>query len=140
MHAPDESRLGRRPRLERADLEPDPLSQFRRWFEEARASAGDEADAMALATVGVDGAPAARMVLLTGFDHRGFTFYTSYRSRKGPELARDPRAALMFHWWAIDRQVRIEGVVEPVSPAESNAYFDSRPLASRLSAIASPQS
>ena len=123
--------------LRRRDLDPDPLAQFEAWF-----AAADPAtrEAMALATAAPDGAPSVRMVLLKGFDARGFRFFTGYESRKGRELAVNPRAALLFHWHDLGRQVRIEGVVARVPAEESDAYFGSRPLPSRLSAVASAQS
>jgi pyridoxamine 5'-phosphate oxidase len=118
----------------------DPLTLFRSWLEEARAVAGYEAEAMALATAAADGAPSARMVLLKGVDERGLVFFTNYASRKGEELAENPRAALVFHWPAIGRQVRVEGPVSQVERGESEAYARSRPRQSQLSALASPQS
>jgi pyridoxamine 5'-phosphate oxidase len=126
--------------LREADVDPDPLAQFGRWFDEATAAGVYEPEAVALATAGADGAPSARMVLMKGFDERGFRFFTNYESRKGTELEENPRAALLFHWKELARQVRIEGPVERVPPAESAAYFASRALGSRLSAVASPQS
>jgi pyridoxamine 5'-phosphate oxidase len=121
-----------------AQVDPDPLRQFARWFEEAAAAGVAMPEAMALATATADGRPSVRMVLLKGFDERGFAFYTGYESRKGRELAENPRAALLFHW--LGRQVRIEGPVERLTAEESDAYFASRPRGSRLSAIASRQS
>lgn len=127
--------------LRRADLDPDPLVQFDRWFAEAcGASDAIEANAMTLATVDDAGAPHARIVLLKDRDARGFRFFTNYESEKGREIAAEARVALLFHWAPLERQVRIEGVAEKVPPAESDAYFQSRPLASRLGAWASPQS
>jgi len=126
--------------LDERDVDRDPLRQFARWFEEAVAARVPEPNAMTLATVGVDGGPAARIVLLKELDARGFCFYTNYESRKGKELAADPRAALLFFWVELERQVRIEGVTEHVSAAESDAYFALRPRLSRLGAWASPQS
>ena len=122
------------------DLDPDPLRQFGLWFEEAREAGIEAPEAMALATSTSDGRPSVRMVLLKGASEQGFAFFTSRASRKGGELAENPRAALVFHWWPLGRQVRIEGRVEPVSDDESMAYFDTRPLPSRLAAWASPQS
>jgi pyridoxamine 5'-phosphate oxidase len=119
---------------------PDPIARFARWFRDARRSRPHAHDAMTLATATPAGRPSARMVLLKDFGPRGFVFFTDYRSRKGRELAANPRAALVFHWPAQDRQVRMEGRVKRVSAAESDAYFDSRPLGSRLSAAISPQS
>jgi pyridoxamine 5'-phosphate oxidase len=118
----------------------EPLTLFERWLGEARAASGDEADAMVVATATPDGAPSARVVLLKGFDERGIVFFTNYASRKGDELARNPRAALLFHWRELGRQVRIEGPVSRVERAESEAYARSRPRQSQLSALASPQS
>ena len=118
----------------------DPLKLFEGWLCEARAAGGVEADAMAVATATPDGEPSVRMVLLKGFDERGFVFFTNYASRKGEELARNPHAALLFHWPALGRQVRVEGPVSRVERAESEAYARSRPRESQLSALASPQS
>jgi pyridoxamine 5'-phosphate oxidase len=127
--------------LHRADLQSDPLEQFSRWFEESVHSAGDrEPNAMTLATATADGQPSARVVLLKGFDHQGFIFFTNYESRKGEQLKQNPRAALNFHWPWLERQIQIEGLVETVSREESQAYFDKRPLGSRLGAIVSAQS
>ena len=127
--------------LHRKDLVQDPIEQFKRWFEESVRSAGDrEPNAMTLATAKRDGRPSARVVLLKGFDQHGFVFFTNYDSRKGQDLAQNPRAALNFHWPWLERQIQIEGNVTKVSREESQAYFDKRPLKSRLSAIISPQS
>jgi pyridoxamine 5'-phosphate oxidase len=126
--------------VDERDLEADPLLQFQRWFAAARAAAVPTPEAMALATSSSGGRPSARMVLLKEADERGFCFFTNYESRKGRELADNPRAALLFHWQPLGRQVRIEGGVERLSPGESEAYFRTRPLASRLAAWASPQS
>jgi pyridoxamine 5'-phosphate oxidase len=125
--------------LRRADLDPDPLRQFAAWYAQA-ADAVDAPEAVVLATATAAGAPSARMVLLKGFDQRGFVFYTNYFSRKGQEIAQNPRAAMLFHWTPLGRQVRIEGVVHRIDAAESDAYFRTRPPGSRLSAAASPQS
>jgi len=122
------------------DLAPDPLTQFGKWFDEALESGVALPNAMTLATATRSGRPSARAVLLKGFDAGGFVFYTNYNSRKGRELAENPLAMLLFFWGELERQVRIEGRVERVSAAESDAYFASRPLGSRLSAIVSPQS
>ena len=135
----DEPRLQDRPLLE-ADLDPDPLVEFRRWLEEARAHGAFEPEAMALATANADGSPTARMVLLKGLDERGLAFFTNYGSRKAAELEANPRAALLFHWSDLGRQVRIEGAVTRVSRDETEAYARARSRASRLSALASPQS
>jgi pyridoxamine 5'-phosphate oxidase len=118
----------------------DPLTLFESWLAEARDAEGFDADAMAVATATPDGAPSARMVLLKGFDERGIVFFTNYGSRKGDELERNPRAAILFHWQALGRQVRVEGPVSRVERSESEAYARSRPRESQLSALASPQS
>ena len=123
------------------EVDPDPLVQFGRWLAEVVASdLLDEPNGMTLATATADGRPSARTVLLKGVDERGFTFFTNYESRKGQELAANGRAALLFWWPPFQRQVRIEGVVSRLPAAESDAYYDSRPLGSRLGALASPQS
>jgi pyridoxamine 5'-phosphate oxidase len=126
--------------LNEADIDPDPMKQFQRWLEQAIAAELPEPNAMTLATATHDGIPSARIVLLKGIDERGFAFYTNYESRKGQELADNPHAALVFLWTVLERQVRIEGRVEKVAAAETEAYFLSRPLASRLGAWASDQS
>jgi pyridoxamine 5'-phosphate oxidase len=123
-----------------SSLDSDPLRQFRRWFREAQAAGVPVPEATALATATPAGRPSARMVLLKHSDERGFAFHTNYESRKGEELAANPRAALLFHWQAQARQVRVEGTVERVAPAESEEYFRTRPPASRVAAWASPQS
>lgn len=123
-----------------SDLDPDPLGLFERWFAEARERGVFEPDAVALATATLDGAPSARMVLLKGADRRGLTFFTNYASRKGAELESNPRAALLFHWRELGRQVRVEGEVARVARAESESYARSRSRGSQLSALASPQS
>jgi pyridoxamine 5'-phosphate oxidase len=126
--------------LDEAEVDPDPLRQFARWFEEAGEAGIRAPEAMAAATATRDGRPSVRMVLLKGFDARGFVFFTGYESRKGQELAENPRAALLFYWDPLGRQVRIEGPVERVDEAESEAYFRSRPRGARISASVSPQS
>jgi pyridoxamine 5'-phosphate oxidase len=126
--------------LREEDAEEDPLRQFAAWFAEAGAAGVREPEAMALATASADRAPSLRMVLLKGFDERGFVFFSNYASRKGRELAANPHAALLFHWDPLGRQVRIEGPVAHVSAEETAAYVRSRPRASQLSALASPQS
>ncbi len=128
-----------RPFLE-ADGDPDPLRQFERWYREANEADAELPEAMALATATGDGRPSVRMVLLKGFDRRGFVFFSGYASRKARELRESPRAALLFYWHPLGRQVRIEGEVAPVSPDESAAYFTTRPRPSQLAAWASPQS
>lgn len=117
-----------------------PLAQFKLWFEEAIAAKVAEPNAMTLATVGPEGQPSTRIVLIKDVDERGLVWYTNYQSRKGQELASNSRAALQFHWVTQERVVRIEGLVQPVPPEESDAYYASRPLDSRLGAWASPQS
>jgi pyridoxamine 5'-phosphate oxidase len=126
--------------LDEAASDPDPLQQFARWFEQALAAQLPEPNAMTLATVGADARPSTRIVLIKGYDARGLVWYTNYQSRKGRELAANRFAALQFHWVELERVVRIEGGVEPVSDAESDAYYASRPLDSRIGAWASPQS
>lgn len=121
-------------------LDPDPARQFASWFAEAQAAGVRMPEAAALATASADGAPSVRMVLVKGFDERGFTFFSNYASRKGGELAANPRAALAFYWDPLGRQVRIEGAVERTSAEESADYVRSRPRGSQLSALASPQS
>jgi pyridoxamine 5'-phosphate oxidase len=126
--------------LDEAQMDADPIRQFQAWFDAAVAAAHPEPNAMAVASATPDGVPSARMTLLKGLDARGFVFYTNYESRKGAELAANPRAALIFFWVLLERQVRVEGSVERVSAAESDAYFHSRPTGSQLGAWASPQS
>jgi pyridoxamine 5'-phosphate oxidase len=123
-----------------SEMAPDPIRQFQSWFEQALAAQVPEPNAMTLATAAADGQPAARIVLLKAVDTAGFTFFTNYEGRKGRELEDNPRAALLFFWPELQRQVRIEGTVERVTPAESDEYFRSRPLGSRLGAWASRQS
>jgi pyridoxamine 5'-phosphate oxidase len=125
--------------VDESDLDRDPLAQLSRWYDEAR-SAVPEPDAAAVATATPDGRPSARMVLVKAFDENGLVFFTNYGSRKGAELEANPRAALLFHWAQLGRQVRVEGEVRRVSRAESAAYARSRPRQSQLSALASPQS
>jgi pyridoxamine 5'-phosphate oxidase len=130
---------------ERAELDegashPDPLNQFDQWIKEAIHSEVPEPNAMTVATVGSDMRPSTRVVLIKGYDAQGIVWYTNYESRKGRELAGNPFAALQFHWVELERVVRIEGTVEKVSAEESDAYFQSRPLDSRVGAWASPQS
>ena len=130
---------------ERAELDenassPDPLAQFGQWFQQALDGQLPEPNAMTLATVGPNGRPSTRIVLIKGYDVRGLVWFTNYQSRKGRELEADAFAALQFHWVELERVVRVEGVVEKVSAEESDAYYQSRPLDSRLGAWASPQS
>ncbi|MFM9058575.1 MAG: pyridoxamine 5'-phosphate oxidase [Planctomycetaceae bacterium] len=126
--------------LDEATVARDPFTQFAAWYDAAVAAGITEPEAMTLATATPDGRPSARVVLLRGFDPRGFCFYTNYTSRKGRELAANPHAALTFHWAALERQVRIEGRVEKTTDAESDEYFRSRPSTSRIGAWSSPQS
>lgn len=130
----------KRGELDEAHADADPIAQFSRWWDEANAAQVREANAMTLATATADGQPSARTVLLKGFDQSGFVFFTNYQSRKGAELAANPHAALLFFWPELERQVRIDGAVARTSENESDEYFRSRPLASRIGAWASPQS
>ena len=126
--------------LDVADVNPDPIGQFQRWFSEAQGSQLPEPNAMHLVTVGPDGRPSGRIVLLKNLDARGFVFYTNYQSRKGHQLGTNPYAALTFYWAELERQVRIEGSIKKVAPDESDAYFRSRPRGSQLGAWSSDQS
>jgi len=126
--------------LDEKDVARDPIVQFARWFQEALNSGFTEPNAMTLATADAQGRPSARILLLKGYDARGFVFFTNYESRKGRELEENPYASLLFHWVELERQVRIEGRVEKVAPEESEEYYRSRPLGSRVGAWASPQS
>jgi pyridoxamine 5'-phosphate oxidase len=126
--------------LDESNVSRDPVEQFRRWFEEALAADLHEPNAMILATATPEGKPSARVVLLKGFDERGFAFYTNYEGRKARELEENPQAALLFYWGELERQVRIEGRVSRLSDAESDAYFKSRPRGSQLGAWVSEQS
>ena len=130
--------------LTERDVSPDPFTQFAKWFQEALAAELPEPNALTLATVAPAShnfaRPSARIVLVKDYDARGFVFFTNYDSRKGQELASNPLASLLFHWVELERQVRIEGRVEKVSPEESDAYFVTRPVLSRVGAWASPQS
>ena len=128
------------PELRKADLAAEPLEQFRRWYADAEAAGMRAPQALALATATKDGAPSVRMVLLKSADERGFAFFTGYVSRKAAELDANPRAALLFHWDPLGRQVRIEGSVERVSAQESDDYFATRPRGAQLAASASRQS
>lgn len=127
-------------RLDESEVDPDPIRQFARWFEDAHRAELLEPNAMTLATAGADGAPSARIVLLKAADERGFAFFTDYRSRKGQELEANPRAALVFYWGELERQVRITGTVSRMSREENETYFLSRPRGSRLGAWTSHQS
>jgi pyridoxamine 5'-phosphate oxidase len=145
MTSPNDNLAALRKSYERAELgethsAADPLQQFERWLGEAIDAKVPEPNAMTLATVGSDLRPSTRIVLIKGYDARGIVWYTNYESRKGLELAGNPYAALQFHWVELERVVRIEGRVEKTDAAESDAYFASRPLDSRIGAWASPQS
>jgi len=126
--------------LSESDVKQDPIGQFGKWWDEAIASSIDEVNAMTLSTVTAEGKPSARIVLLKGFDERGFVFFTNYESNKGAQLTANPFASLVFFWKELERQVRIEGICEKVSEQESDDYFHSRPIGSQLGACASPQS
>jgi pyridoxamine 5'-phosphate oxidase len=117
-----------------------PFAIFQEWFDEAKASEPEDPNAMCLASVDASGQPSARMVLLKGWDERGFVAYTNLESRKGRELMQGAKAAILFHWKSLRRQVRIEGIIEPVSEAEADAYFAIRPRGSQIGAWASAQS
>ena len=123
-----------------SEVPEEPYGLFEQWLRDAGEAAVEEPNAMTLSTVGPDGRPSARIVLLRGFDANGFVFYTNYRSRKGAELEQNPRVALVFFWQPLERQVRVEGIAKKVSAAESDAYFFSRPAESRRGAHASDQS
>lgn len=126
--------------LEEKSMAANPLRQFEMWWNEAVASAIDEVNAMTLATASADGIPSARIVLLKGFSQDGFSFFTNYNSFKGQQLTENPKACLVFFWKELERQVRITGLVSRLDEADNTAYFDSRPLGSRIGAIVSPQS
>ena len=127
-------------RLDESTVSPDPFLQFETWMREALAGHIDEPTAMTLATASPEGIPSARIVLLKGFDKDGFVFFTNYESRKASELRQNDNAALVIYWKEMERQVRVEGKVEKTTEAESDAYFDSRPIGSQVGAIISPQS
>jgi pyridoxamine 5'-phosphate oxidase len=126
--------------LSETDVDPDPIRQFEKWFAQAQAADVPEPNAMSLATVNAQGRPSNRIVLIKGADARGFVFFTSYESAKGHDLAHNPHASLLFFWTELERQIRIEGRVEKTSADESDRYFHSRPLGSRIGAWASIQS
>ena len=132
--------MAERPALSEANVQHDPIAQFAQWFDQARAVERPLPHAMALATATGAGRPSLRMVLLKGYDARGFVFFTNYRSRKGRELAKNARASLLCYWGGLERQVRIDGRIAKVSRRESDDYFRTRPRGSQLSAWASPQS
>src|SRR5450432_2104350 len=126
--------------LDRNELDPDPLKQFTKWFTIHLASPDGEPNVMTLATAGHDGAPSSRIVLLKGFDADGFRFFSNYGSRKARQIEENPRVSLTFHWYALERQVNIEGRAARTSREISKTYFDSRPRGSRFGAMLSPQS
>jgi pyridoxamine 5'-phosphate oxidase len=126
--------------LSETDAHADPIKQFEKWFNEALKAELQEPTAMTLATATHDGRPSARIVLMKGFDNNGFVFYTNYLSRKGKEIAKNPLGSLLFFWGTLERQIRIEGTIEKISKEDSIRYFQTRPRASQLSAVASPQS
>ena len=126
--------------LNKEDLQPDAMDQCTQWWQEAMASQIDEVNAMTLATATTDGKPSARVVLLKGYDERGFVFFTNYNSNKGKQVEENPFVSLVFFWKELERQVRIEGTVSRVPGEESDTYFNSRPAGSRIGAWASPQS
>lgn len=126
--------------LQEKDVADQPIAQFDRWWKDAIESELDEVNAMTLATADATGAPSARIVLLKGFDERGFVFFTNYNSKKGQDIAANPRVSLVFFWKELERQVNISGSIEKVPVAESDAYFQSRPVGSRIGAWCSPQS
>ncbi len=140
LNIADLRREYQRASLSETEVDPDPLRQFEHWLQQAVAAELPEPTAMTLSTVGRDGTPAARIVLLKGVDAAGLVFFTNYESRKGTELSARPEAALLFYWVELERQVRIEGVASKVPPEDSDAYFASRPHLARLGAWASPQS
>ena len=126
--------------MRRSDMASDPIVQFEQWFEEALKAEVHEPNALVLSTIGLDGSPASRTVLMKFFDQRGMVIYTNYESAKGQEIAANPHAAMLFPWWQVERQVRIEGEIERVSREESEEYFSSRPRGSQIGAWASEQS
>ena len=140
MNVSDVRREYIREGMRKRDLDPDPVAQFLKWLGEAQTAHPGDFTSMVLATADRSGRPSARVVLLKGCDDRGFVFFTHYDSRKGRDLAENPRAALVFYWPEFDRQVRVEGTVEKTSPKESEAYFQSRPLGARIGAAVSRQS
>ncbi len=140
MNVADVRREYIREGLRKRDLDPDPVAQFLKWLGDAKAAHPNDFTSMVLATADRSGRPSARVVLLKGCDDRGFVFFTHYDSRKGRDLAENPRAALVFYWPEFDRQVRVEGTVETTSLEESEAYFQSRPLEARIGAAVSRQS
>ena len=126
--------------LSESDVAADPITQFGKWWQEATDSQIDEVNALTLATASTNGKPSARIVLLKGYDERGFVFFSNYQSHKAKELAENPQATMVFFWKELERQIRVEGIMEKISEQESNAYFFSRPLGSQIGAWASPQS
>jgi pyridoxamine 5'-phosphate oxidase len=127
-------------KLSKSEVDKDPIKQFGKWFKEAMDAGIHEPNAMTLATTSIDRKPSARIVLLKGYEEKGFTFYTNYLSAKGKEMSKNPVVAIVFHWAELARQVRIEGTVEKLSKEESDRYFQSRPKQSQIGALVSPQS
>lgn len=140
MNLPVDHRDFNFPPLRKAELLTDPVAQFQRWVDDARAAKVSDWEAMTLATSSAEGRPTARVVFLRGADRRGFVFYTSYESRKGKQLAENPQAALVLHWRELERQICIEGIVSQISAEDSDEYFAGRPQQSQLGAWASEQS
>lgn len=140
MTLPVEHRDFTRSRLHEDDLSPNPFVQFQRWTDDAITARILDWETITVATASADGTPSARTLFLRGFDERGFVFYTNYTSRKGHQLAENPRAAMVIHWRELERQINVEGAVEQISAGESDAYFATRPLQSQLGAWASQQS
>lgn len=130
----------RKHKLDITDVTPDPLKQFKKWFEEVVGAEIEEPNAMTLSTSTLDGKPSSRTVLLKFIDDDGLAFFTNYDSRKGKEILKNPNGAILFFWKELERQIRIEGKIEKITKKDSQDYFDSRPLLSRIGAIASPQS
>lgn len=127
-------------KFDEADLNPDPFIQFENWFKDCTETNNSDCNSMVLSTISKNNRPSSRVVLLKGIDHGGLVFFTNYESRKAAELQNNPNACLLFYWIGLERQVRVEGTVEKITEAESEDYFNSRPLLSRISAIASAQS
>jgi pyridoxamine 5'-phosphate oxidase len=140
VHIADIRKDYRQLSLNESDVAANPIKQFDQWWAAAMNSSIDEVNAMTLATASPDGLPSARIVLLKGYDEHGFAFFTNYNSYKGKQLEENPRACLVFFWKELERQVRVTGLIEKLSDAENDLYFNSRPEASRIGAIASPQS
>lgn len=139
-HIADIRRDYQKESLSETDVKPDPFAQFDVWWAEALASEIDEVNAMTIATASPEGKPSARIVLLKGYDPQGFVFFSNYHSHKGMQIDKNPFCSLVFFWKELERQVRIEGIIQKISAEESDAYFQSRPISSQIGAWASPQS